>query len=230
MQKLSFSRQSILPVGMVALLAMLLIFLPDLLLPLLTQDPTQHALWQNLANLGLVLASMEQALPSSEERWGLALESSEIGVWDWNTLTNEMFYSQVYWKILGFEPDEANASVEDFDARVHPEDKPAVLDNTVQLLRGDVPAFSREYRLRCKDGSYKWVLSRGKVVSRSADGQAVRVVGTITDISARKAAEVDLQLAAQVYANSGEAILVTDHANRILSVNRAFTEITGYAP
>src|SRR3990167_5411826 len=144
MQKLSFSRQAVLPIGMVVLLAMLLIFLPDLLLPLLTQDTTPHSLWQNLANLGLVLASMEQT--NSEERWGLALESSEIGVWDWNTLTNEMFYSQVYWKILGFQPDEANASVEDFDARVHPEDKPGVLDNTVQLLRGDVPAFSREYR------------------------------------------------------------------------------------
>ncbi|HEY3326774.1 MAG TPA: EAL domain-containing protein [Novimethylophilus sp.] len=174
--------------------------------------------------------AMAQALRESEERWSFALDGSGDGVWDWNTQTNQMFYSSGYWNILGFAPGETDASVEDFDARMHPEDKPGVLDSTVQLFRGELPDFCREYRLRCKDGSYKWVLSRGKVVSRSADGQPVRVIGTIEDITVRKSAEANLQLAAQVFQRSSEAIIVTDRDNAILSVNPAFTGVTGYTP
>lgn len=170
------------------------------------------------------------ALRESEQRWKFALEGNGDGVWDWNIPANTMFYSPTYWQILGFEHEETNSSVEDFDARVHAADKPAVLESTVQLLRGDIPVFSHEYRLRCKDGSYKWVLSRGKVVKRSADGQPERIIGTISDITSRKAVEADLQLASEVFACCAEAILITDQENRILSVNHAFTEITGYLP
>lgn len=170
------------------------------------------------------------ALRESEQRWSFALEGSGDGVWDWNIPANTMFYSPAYWQILGFQPGEALASVEDFDARVHAEDKPGVLESTVQLLRGDNPVFSREYRLRCKDGSYKWVLSRGKVVKRSADGQPERVIGTISDITSRKTDEANLRLAAEVFERCAEAILITDRENCILSVNRAFTDITGYLP
>lgn len=180
--------------------------------------------------IGEAQSTTQQAAREGEERWRFAVEGSGDGVWDWDIQTNHMFYSSAYWEILGFKPDEADASVEDFDARVHPEDKSGVLENTIQLFRGDVPAFIREYRLRCKDGSYKWVLSRGKVVKRSADGQPMRVIGTISDITARKTAEAELQLAVQVYENSSEAILVTDHENHILSVNPTFSRITGYTP
>lgn len=185
-----------------------------------------------MADLSLTPTSNDlvSALHESEQRWSFALEGSGDGVWDWNIPANTMFYSSAYWQILGYLPDEANASVEDFDTRVHAEDKPGVLEDTVQLLRGDIPVFSREYRLRCKDDSYKWVLSRGKVVNRSADGQPERVIGTISDITSRKATEAELRLAAEVFERCAEAIVITDRENRILSVNRAFTEITGYTP
>lgn len=168
------------------------------------------------------------AKPEELDRLSFALESSGDGVWDWNIQTNHMYYSPAYWEILGFEPGESDASVEDFDARVHADDKAGVLENTVKLFRGDIPSFVREYRLRCKDGGYKWVLSRGKVVRRSEDGQPMRVIGTISDITAHKAIETELELAAQVYENSSEAILVSDRENRILSVNPAFSKVTGY--
>ncbi len=175
-------------------------------------------------------ADLISALRESEQRWSFALEGSGDGVWDWNIPANTMFYSPTYLRILGYETDEAIASVEDFGTRIHPEDRTEVLDNTVQLLRGDIPVFSREFRLRCKDESYKWVLSRGKVIHRSAESQPERVIGTISDISARKQAEAELHLAAEVFARCAEAILITDRENRIISVNRAFTEITGYQP
>lgn len=173
--------------------------------------------------------SMERALRESEERWSFALEGVGDGVWDWNTQSNHMVYSPGYWSLLGFMPGEADASVEDFDARIHPEDRATVLDNTVKLLRGEVPAFHQEYRLRCKDGSYKWVLSRGRVMSRNAEGNALRVIGTVSDITARREAEKALRFANEVFENSGEAIVVTDGDNHILSVNRTFTEVTGYS-
>lgn len=175
-------------------------------------------------------ADLISALRESEQRWSFALEGSGDGVWDWNIPANTMFYSPTYLQILGYETDEAIASVEDFGVRIHPEDRTEVLDSTVQLLRGDIPVFSREFRLHCKDESYKWVLSRGKVIHRSAESQPERVIGTISDISARKQAEAELHLAAEVFARCAEAILITDRENRIISVNRAFTEITGYQP
>jgi diguanylate cyclase (GGDEF)-like protein/PAS domain S-box-containing protein len=178
----------------------------------------------------LSTADLTAALRESEQRWSFALEGSGDGVWDWDIPANTMFYSPAYLKILGYEPDEGIASVEDFGTRIHPDDRTEVLDNTVQLLRGDIPIFSREFRLHCKDDSYKWVLSRGKVIHRTADGQPERVIGTISDISSRKEAEVELHLAAEVFARCAEAILITDRDNRIISVNRAFTEITGYLP
>ncbi len=175
-------------------------------------------------------AALAEALRESEERWSFALEGSSEGVWDWNTQTNRMFYSTGYWKILGFAPGEAHATVEDFDARIHPEDKPGVLENTVKLFSGEIPDLAREYRLRCKDGSYKWVLSRGKVMARTPEGQPARVIGTISDISARKAVEADQQLSALVFKHSREAIIITDSNNCIVSVNAAFSKITGYPP
>ena len=181
-----------------------------------------------------LVSCIETALPGhsahhAAERWSYALEGSGDGVWDWDIPNNQMYYSPAYWEMLGFQPGEAEASVEDFDARVHPEDKPAVLEGTIHLLRGDVAAFVREYRVRCKNDAYKWVLSRGKVVKRFDDGQPARVIGTISDIAERKAIEIELQLAAQVYENISEAILVTDPENRILSVNPAFSKVTGYS-
>lgn len=172
----------------------------------------------------------QQVRREHEDRLSFALESSGDGVWDWDIQTNLMYYSPSYWEILGFKPDEADASVEDFDARVHPDDKPGVLDSIVQLFRGEVPHFSREYRLKCKDDSYKWVLSRGKIVSRSVDEQPIRVIGTIEDITERKQAEASLELAAEVFQRSREAITITDRDNNILSVNHAFTQVTGYTP
>ncbi len=170
------------------------------------------------------------ALRENEQRLSLALESNGDGIWDWNIPANSMYYSPHYWQILGFQPDEAIASVQDFDSRVHEEDKPGILESTIQLLRGDIETFSREYRLRCKDGSYKWVLSRGKVVKRAPDGQPERVIGTISDITSHLAAETKLRLAAEVFEQSTEAMLISDKENHIVSVNRAFTEITGYTP
>jgi diguanylate cyclase (GGDEF)-like protein/PAS domain S-box-containing protein len=178
----------------------------------------------------LVASLPEQPLLHEvEPLWSFALAGNGDGFWDWNIQADSRFYSDGYWVMLGFNPEESHDILEDFGERTHPDDKPTVLENLIKLFRGDEPIFSQEHRLRCKDGSYKWVLSRGKVVSHDAEGHPLRMIGIISDMTARREAVSALQIAEVVFEDSGEAIVVTDENNCIISVNRTFTEITGYS-
>jgi diguanylate cyclase (GGDEF)-like protein/PAS domain S-box-containing protein len=96
-------------------------------------------------------------------------------------------------------------------------------------LDGQSEIYEAEFRLRCKDERYKWILSRGMIVSRGPDGTPLRMIGTHADISLRKEAEENLQLAASVFKHAMEAIVITDPESRIIDVNAAFSRITGYS-
>ena len=129
--------------------------------------------------------STEQALRASEERWKFALEGAGDGVWDRNMQTDEVLYSKRYKEMLGYADDEFPNRREEWLKRVHPEDKARVIADLQTYLQGKNPVYSTEYRMLCKDGSWKWLLTRGVVVSRDAEGRPLRVIGTHADISAR---------------------------------------------
>ncbi len=132
----------------------------------------------------------EQRLQEGEQRWKFALESSGFGVWDWEFARGRIFRSSQYKMMLGFGADEPiDDTTESWRAAVHPEDLPGIeaAMNDHQVKRSD--GFAREFRLRCKDGSWKWVMGRGKAISRDRQDNFVRMTGTIEDISRRKAAE-----------------------------------------
>jgi len=133
----------------------------------------------------------EDALRQSEERWQFALEGSGDGVWDWNVETNEVFYSRQLKAMLGYAEDEISNNLSEWDSRLHPEDRDYVYGELKKHFEGISSVYVSEHRLRCKDGSYKWILDRGKVISRTEDGRPLRVIGTHTDISARKEAEFE---------------------------------------
>jgi diguanylate cyclase (GGDEF)-like protein/PAS domain S-box-containing protein len=103
--------------------------------------------------------------------------------------TNEAVYSRRYQEMLGYSEGEISGTHQDWVNHVHPDDLPRVLSMQSEQQHNPLGIFSSEYRLRCKDGSYKWIYARGMVVSRGAEGQILRIVGTHTDISAMKAAE-----------------------------------------
>lgn len=130
----------------------------------------------------------EEALRRSEERYALAVRGSNDGVWDWD-LSRGALYLSARWKaILGFSEDELESSREAWLSRVHPDDR-AGLDEALEgHLSGRLENFEHEYRLRHKSGDYVWVLSRGLAV-RAANGEVLRMAGSLTDIRARKAAE-----------------------------------------
>ena len=130
-----------------------------------------------------------QELALSEERWKLALDGAGDGVWDWDLLNGDVYYSSRWKKMLGYEDDEITDTAEELIRRIHPEDRDDVSDNTMRYVTDGSPVHQVEFRLRHKDGHYLNILARGQVVSRSSDGKPLRVVGTHSDITLVKQAE-----------------------------------------
>ena len=131
----------------------------------------------------------QQALMESEARWRLALEATGDGVWDWYVQTGLEFCSDGLLRMFGYEPGELGDSSDALDQLTHPEDLEQLAHDRDAHFSGATATYTNEHRVKCKDGSWKWVLSRGMVVSRDAQGQPVRMIGTHTDISQRKQAE-----------------------------------------
>jgi len=137
------------------------------------------------------VARQAEALRVSEERWKFAIESSGDGVWDWDATKGKVLRSARWREMLGYAMQDIGDGLEDWRALIHPDDLPGVLAAQEAHHAGHTPAFAIEHRLRCKDGAWKWVLNRGKVVKRDANGQPLRIIGTHTDLSERKQAEED---------------------------------------
>lgn len=131
----------------------------------------------------------EALLQQSEERWKLAMESTGDGIWDWHVQEGREYLSKRLVEMYGFTEEELQQHPDALDSRTHPDDLPQMLNDRQAHFEGLSPTYQNEHRVRCKDGSWKWVLTRGMVVTRDAQGQPLRMVGTHTDISARKAAE-----------------------------------------
>lgn len=199
-------------------------------LPLFNPDNTRRAL-VIIARDVTDRIEAEESLRKSEERWQFALESSGDGVWDRDITTNKVFFSRRYQEMLGYLPGEIPGQFNEWVKRLHPDDKERVLAAGEKHLKGETEFFREEYRLQCKDGSYKWILARGKVVARDNAGRPLRIIGTQTDITERKKIETELDLAASVFENNSESIMITTAPdNLVLRVNKAFSEITGYSP
>ena len=129
---------------------------------------------------------LEEALRESEHRWKFAIEGAGDGLWDWNLADGTVFFSKTWKEMLGLTEDEVGDGLEEWEKRIHPDDKAATHAVVQGYLDGKTPGYFSEYRLRCKDGSYKWILSRGMVASRDGNGKPLRLIGTHRDIYPRK--------------------------------------------
>ncbi|MDX8399919.1 MAG: EAL domain-containing protein [Gallionellaceae bacterium] len=165
----------------------------------------------------------------SEERWKFAIEGAEDGIWDWNPSSDEALYSKRWKEIIGYAEHEFPSTGAAWLEHLHPTDLERFESAVQACFIGSHDSYFIEFRMRCKDGSWKWILSRGKLISRDADGNPLRMLGTHSDISKRKAVENELQIAATAF-EAQEGILITDEKNIILRVNKSLTSITGYAP
>lgn len=205
-RKSNFNQKPVRELLYMGMLVHLTMMLCAFLLPAETRLETQKRIvWvvmiaYPLANvlLGLLMlrqrknAENKRLLDLSEERWRFALEGSGDGVWDWNPQSNEVFYSNRWKQMLGYEIDEIDNNLGEWNKLLHPEDYERVCEELNKMLRGEVEVYEAEQRLLCKDGAYRWILDRGKVMKRSDDGKPLRCIGTHKDIHQQKLAEEKL--------------------------------------
>ena len=133
---------------------------------------------------------MQNDLKALEQRWGLALQSASFGVWDLDPVARLVHYSPEWKATLGYAVSDEPEATAVWRARVHPEDMEGMKVALDAHLEGRTAGYTCEFRLRAADGSYRWVMSRGRVVARDDRGRALRVVGTLTDLSDRHELQV----------------------------------------
>ncbi len=133
----------------------------------------------------------EQALKVSEERYKLASEGANDGIWDWDLLSNRVYYSPRWYKLLGYSPSEMSDSPEEWLNRIHPDDLPTVKSTMEAHLSGLINHFEAEHRMLHCDGTHHWMLARGMAV-RSELGTPHRIAGSLTDITRNKLNEDQL--------------------------------------
>lgn len=133
----------------------------------------------------------EEVLRENEQRWQLALRGNNDGIWDWNVKTNEVFFSARWKEMLGYEDNEISNHLDERLTRVHPDDLDWVTQALQDHFAQKTPFYITEYRVICKDGTYKWILDRGQALW-DEDRNVVRIVGSNTDITARKQVEETL--------------------------------------
>jgi diguanylate cyclase (GGDEF)-like protein/PAS domain S-box-containing protein len=169
----------------------------------------------------------EESLQASEERWNFALEGSGDGVWDWNLLTNEIVFSRRWKEMLGYSDNEPINTLDRWKTLVHVDDLPRALVDVQAQLDGRTATYVSEYRMRCADGNWKWFLARGMVVRRDSHGKPLRMVGTNTDISERKAMEEELRSAARVDKLTGlpNRALLLDRLQIVIAQHKRFNEM-----
>lgn len=152
-------------------------------------------------------------LKESQARLTFAIESAGDGIWDWNLNTNTVHYSPLWMSMLGYRENELPQHLDTFTSLIHPDDEAHVQQSIQDYLSGKLATFTIQTRLRCKNGSFKWVLSRGKIVQRSADGDPIRMTGIHSDITLHKQHEIQLEHQANYDA-------LTELPNRTLFADR----------
>ena len=139
------------------------------------------------------LKRSEESLYENQQRLDLALKGADLGTWDWNIQTGEVHFNQRWAEMLGYSLDELAPNVDTWKRLLCPEDEPFVYGLLGAHLEGKLPFYESEHRLLAKSGEWIWVLDKGKVTHRDAEGKPLRAVGTHLDITARKKAEAQLR-------------------------------------
>ena len=178
------------------------------------------------------IAAEQQALQSLDTL-NLALSGGDLGLWDWDARSGRMVVNARWLSMLGLDPQGPMPTLQDWHALVHPDDLPnlfALIGSVIQNPQGK--HFETEVRARHRDGHLVWILDKGAVFERAADGQPLRVLGTHMDITQRKLAEESLRQSEQNLAltlqSIGDAVLATDTLGRITRMNPVAEHLTGW--
>ncbi|MBL9204511.1 MAG: PAS domain S-box protein, partial [Opitutaceae bacterium] len=176
-----------------------------------------------------------EAALNQARRWQAALEAAGDGLWDWNVETGEVYFSATWKRMLGYSPEEISDHVDEWKRLVHPDDFDATMTSVSRHLAGETEFYRCEHRVRCKDGTYKWILDCGCVVDRAGDGRPLRMLGTHKDLSASRAIQQKLadseEKFHQAFHHAPLIMVVTNLSDgRILEANAMAQKVSGIDP
>lgn len=157
------------------------------------------------------LKDKEEKLRISEERFQFALEASTAGIWDWDMVTNNVFYSSLSLKILELDSADIFDDPERWDKIVHPDDLPKYYSDIQEHFDNKIPYYENYHRVMTSSGNYKWILDRGKVIKRDENGKPLRVIGTHTDVSLQKEKELELLKTMKLYSDQNSRLVNFSH-------------------
>ncbi len=175
------------------------------------------------------LKQAEQEMRDNQEQLGLVLESSDLGLWDWNIVQDKVVRNERCAQLLGCDYPELIENEQLWVDAILPSDRQGLEKRIRRHLSGQTSHYKAEYRIQSRSGEIRWIADTGRVVSRDDNGQALRMCGVHSDITDAKRVQESMRLAASVYNNSSEAMTVMDQKGHIITVNQAFSEITGYS-
>ncbi|QYM80044.1 PAS domain S-box protein [Horticoccus luteus] len=179
---------------------------------------------------------VEAMLKLSDERLRLALESTQIGIYEYLTSTAVVHFSPSVWTMLGYEPNRLATRLEAWTELIHPDDLDGFVPTMNKRLNRESPLMESEFRVRARDGQWRWIYCRAKAVTVGVQGEALRVIGTLQDISARKEADQALRASqaearklSLVASRTDNLVILCSPDGRIEWVNESFSRFTEFA-
>lgn len=195
--------------------------------PLVTEDGKKQILV--IANDVTELKNAQRKLEESELRLRYALEATREGVWDWDIRSGIVSHNKEWCRIIGLDDGYLSHPIEKFSELLHEEDRPSVFARLQHCLEGNGP-YQSEHRIRLASGQTVWVLDRGDVVERDAEGKPLRMVGSFVEINDRKSSELALALRTEllnaIFELSPDGFVSFDNLSKVSYVNPAFTRMT----
>jgi len=162
------------------------------------------------------------------ERIELALLGTNDGVWDWNIVDNSVYFSPRWKEMLGYSDDELPNEVATWAERIHPDDLDDTWADIYRNVEGKTEFYENIHRLKHKDGSWVWILDRGKT-QYDEDGKAIRMIGTHTDITDEKEVQLKSDIQAQVIEQTHDSVITTDLEGNIVTWNLGAQNLLGYS-
>jgi PAS domain S-box-containing protein len=191
-----------------------------------TDSSNQHTVIIVLRNINRY-KRIEEKLIASEQRYEMAMEATDLGIWDYQVGTGKTFYSRKWKSILGYYPDEIPDDHSVWEELLHPDDKDRMILFINNFLTSNLRLYEAEFRLKHKNGHYIWIRSRATVL-RDETGKAIRMLGTHRDITEEKKSASEYKKLHQALMQSPISVVITDKNGYIEFFNPAFCKITGW--
>ncbi|MFP4459717.1 MAG: PAS domain S-box protein [Candidatus Zixiibacteriota bacterium] len=207
-------------------------YVPVLSRGFITRDKSEKAIRVTGTNMDLTkIKESQKELRESEERFNLAMNATNDGLWDWNVKTNEVYYSPSWKKMLGYDSNELTNDFSTLANLLKPKDRDRKWKLLNKILNGEIDKFEIEYKMRHKKGHWIDILSRGEGIFDDT-GKPIRVIGTHVDVSRLKKAENALAKSEEKYRslfeNSNDMIFIAKPNGQFIDINRAGLELLGY--